>query len=277
MDKTELLNSIFDNLVDEIQSEKEALILSVVNNDYKMDRFKNCSRLKTIVAHLFFMAILKNSPSNSSFVNENNSFVEYIRWNAVYVKTIDKHSFSFLDNFQKFESKRIKLHQIKYQAKKLFWNSIENLNASKCLKFNQFFSQSVFYSQMAAELAIKSVLKAKNISHFLWKNEHSIVYLGQYVGSSDKEFAEYCKSLETLGIEHWKNTNLEKSSCLSIRSRYCDYDDNAYLYVKTLPFVIFKTNLAKKAVKLSENIVFYCETLLDEMWKKKNLESKQKG
>ncbi len=122
----------------------------------------------------------------------------------------------------KYESKRIKLQQIKSQSKKLFWNSIENLNAAKCLKYNEFFSQCVLYSQMPAELAIKKVLKAKNVSHFYWKSEYSLIYLSQHTESSDNKFLKLCKTLETLGIENWKNTSFEKSSSLRIRSRYCD-------------------------------------------------------
>ncbi len=63
MEKTQLPNKIFDILIDEIKLEKEDLILSVKKNEYKFEKYKKCSRIKTIVAHLFLMAILKNSHS----------------------------------------------------------------------------------------------------------------------------------------------------------------------------------------------------------------------
>jgi hypothetical protein len=66
MEKTQLLNKIFDILIDEIKLEKEDLILSVKKNEYKFEKYKKykkCSRIKSIVAHLFLMAILKNSHS----------------------------------------------------------------------------------------------------------------------------------------------------------------------------------------------------------------------
>lgn len=275
MEKIELLNSIFDSFIEDMKTEKENLILSIKKNDYNQDRYKNCSRLKTIVAHLFFMAILKYSPTTSDFIDGNHPFVEYIRWNSVFVKPFSKNKLPPFQLNQKAESqsKLLKLQSLKNQAKKLFSNSLQNLSAAECLKLNELYSQSVHYSQMAAELGIKSVLRAKNISHTLWKCEHSIINLGNGTRCFDAKFLNLCESLETLGLNDWKNTNFEKSSTLSIRTRYCDYDDNAYMFLDTLPSKVFTCKLAKKAYFLSEEILFYCEDMLNETWKPKNMKS----
>ena len=271
MEKIELLETIFDNFIEEITLEKTQLISSIKNNKYNLDRYKNCSRIKTIVAHLFFMSILKDSPENSNVINEKDPFVQYIRWHSVIVKQFDQNVLpcSFRNKYEKENqnSKEIKLHSVKTEAKKLFWNSLENLNAAKCLRLNEFFSQSVHYSQSAAELAIKSVLKAKKISHDLWRSEHSIVRLGNYLGCFDKKFISLCSNLENVGLNKWKTTFFEKSSTLSIRSRYCDYDENSTFYLDTLPVTVFNYKLAKKAYIFSEKISFYCESLLNETWK----------
>ena len=263
MEKTELLNKIFDSLVEDIQSEKEDLIMSIEKNKYNVEKYKKCSRIKTIVAHLFFMAILKNSPSNADFINEKHPFIEYVRWNSVIVKPIDKSITLFSKHAEKCLSQRIQLHEIKKQAKKLFWTSLDNLDAAKCLKYNNFFCQAVHYSQMAAEIGIKSVLKAQNIEHNLWKFEHSIIYLGNHTKCANESFFRLCKDLENLGLKEWQNTMFEKSSTLSIRSRYCDYDEHAFLHVSTLPYNVFNSKLAKKATALCEKILFLCEKMLE--------------
>jgi len=267
MEKRELLNSIFDTLIEDLKLEKEDLILSVEKNEYNIKKYKNCSRMKTIVAHMFFMAILKHSPSTSKFVNERDPFIEYIRWNSVFVRPIEKCILPDLQNSkQKRLSKKIHSQIIKSQAKKLFMDSLNNLNAAKLLKTNEFFSQSVHYSQMAAEIGIKSVLKANNVLHTSWKCEHSLINLGNFTKCVDKKFFNLCYALESLGLNEWKNIIFEKSSTLSIRSRYCDYDDNAFLYVDTMPSKVFNCKLAKKAYLLSENILYFCEELLDKTW-----------
>jgi hypothetical protein len=167
MEKIELLNTIFDSFIEEMKTEKKNLISSIQKNDYNLDRYKNCSRLKTIVAHLFFMAILKYSTSTNEFIDEHLPFVEYIRWHSVFVKPLSKSMLPSLQFNQKQESKskRLKLQSLKIQAKKLFSSSLQNLIAAKCLKLNEMYSQCVHYSQLAAEVGIKSVLKAKNVSH----------------------------------------------------------------------------------------------------------------
>ena len=272
MEKIELLNTIFDSFIEEMKTEKENLILSIKKNDYNVDLYKNCSRLKTIVAHLFFMAILKYSTSTAEFIDDQNPFIEYIRWHSVFVKPFSKSILPLFQLNQKAQSQSqlLKLQSLKIQAKKLFSNSLLNLSAAKCLKLNELYSQSVHYSQMAAELGIKSVLRAKNISHALWKCEHSIINLGNGTRCFDAKFLNLCESLEKLGLKHWKNTDFEKSSTLSIRTRYCDYDDNAFMFLDTLPSKVFTCKLAKKAYFLSEEILFYCEDMLNETWKKKS-------
>ena len=263
MEKSQLLDSIFETFLHEVKSEKEELISSVLNNDYNLEKYKKCSRIKTIVAHLFFMSILKKT--STDLVNENDEFVKYIRWHSVNVKQFD----SIVPNvevktFSDRTCKNVKSQKIKMQAKKLMLQSKNNLNAARCLKFNEFFSQSVHYSQMSVELAIKSILKAKNVPHYLWRSQHSIVHLGNLVKCGDKQFVSFCNSLENLGIKVWKNVSFEKSATLSIRTRYCDYDDCAFFYLDTLPDTVFSSRLAKKAYTLSEQILMYCENILNE-------------
>jgi hypothetical protein len=265
MEKTDLLNTIFDSFIEEMKSQKEDLISAVAKKEFKMDRFKNCPRIKTIVAHLFFMAILKNSPTDENILDDTDPFVNYIRWQSVFVKPLDKHVLPVFRELKKsFSPKHDKFQLVKTQAKTLFNCSVNNLNAAKALKVNEFFSQCVQYSQLAAELAIKSILKAKRISHSSWKCEHSIINLCQLTGCIDKRFIDICETLETLGLNKWINVEFEKSSTLSIRTWYCDYNNDAFLYVKTMPNEVFQSNLAHKAFVLSEKISICCEFLLSE-------------
>jgi hypothetical protein len=271
MERMDLLNSIFESFIEEMKLEKDHLITSIQKNEYDMKRYKNCSRIKTIVAHLFFMAILKNSPLNSNFIDEKHPFVDYIRWNSVFVKPINKNlPFTHIFKKEKSPHDLLKFHSLKMQAKKLFLNSLQNLDAAKCLLLNECFFQSVHYSQLAAELGIKSILKAKNISHALWKCEHSIVHLGNGTRCFDNKFISLCNSLEILGIEQWKNVDYEKSSTLSIRSRYCDYDDDAYFFLDTFPNIVFDSKLAKEAYALSKEILCFCENVLSSIFKNYN-------
>lgn len=83
------------------------------------------------------MAILKHSPSTSKFVNKRDLVIEYIRWNSVFVRPIEKCIWPVSQNSkQKPSSEKIHSQIIKSQAKNFFMDSLSNLNAAKFLRTN---------------------------------------------------------------------------------------------------------------------------------------------